>query len=121
MRGDRRAAGSSGRGRTRSGGRFGDLQVQYADEFSYSDPVDGSVSEHQGIRIGFAGGSRIVYRLSGTGTRGATLRVYFERYEPDPEKQGLDAQTGLADLIAVGDEIAGIRSGTGRDAPDVIT
>jgi phosphoglucomutase len=95
--------------------------VAYADDFCYTDPVDKSISRGQGIRIGFGDDSRIVYRLSGTGTEGATLRVYLERYEPDPEQQDLDAQVALADLIRLADEIAGIRAYTGRDAPTVIT
>lgn len=103
------------------GKRFGDYAVAFCDDFAYTDPVDGSVSEHQGIRIGFTDGSRIVYRLSGTGTEGATLRVYVERFEPDPEKQGLDTQQALADLIRIADEAAGIRRHTRRDAPTVIT
>ncbi|MET3790828.1 alpha-D-glucose phosphate-specific phosphoglucomutase [Aquamicrobium terrae] len=97
------------------------LTVETADDFAYHDPVDGSVSEHQGIRILFAGGSRVVFRLSGTGTSGATLRVYIERYEPDAARHGLDTQQALADLIAAADEIAGIRRHTGRDRPSVIT
>lgn len=97
------------------------LTVEKADDFAYHDPVDGSVSEHQGIRILFAGGSRIVLRLSGTGTSGATLRLYVERYEPDASKHDIDTQEALADLIAVADDIAGIRSHTGRDKPSVIT
>lgn len=73
------------------------------------------------MRILFAGGSRIVFRLSGTGTSGATLRVYIERYEPDAARHDVETQTALADLIAIADEIAGIKSRTGRDAPSVIT
>jgi phosphoglucomutase len=69
----------------------------------------------------FEDGSRIVYRLSGTGTSGATLRVYIERFEPDAARHALDTQQALGDLIALADEIAGIRSRTGRTAPDVIT
>ncbi|MGN6303699.1 MAG: alpha-D-glucose phosphate-specific phosphoglucomutase [Mesorhizobium sp.] len=97
------------------------LTVEKADDFSYHDPVDGSVSEHQGIRVMFQGGSRVVFRLSGTGTSGATLRVYMERYEADPAKHGIDTQEALADLIAAADEIAGIHSHTGRLKPSVIT
>ncbi len=97
------------------------LTVEKADDFAYHDPVDGSVSEHQGIRVLFEGGSRVVFRLSGTGTSGATLRVYIERYEPDPSKHGMETQAALADLIAAADDIAGIRSHTGRDKPSVIT
>jgi phosphoglucomutase len=95
--------------------------IAMADDFAYHDPVDGSVSEHQGIRIGFESGSRIVFRLSGTGTAGATLRVYLERFEPDPARHDLATQEALADLIKAADELAGITRHTGRDAPTVIT
>ncbi len=95
--------------------------VAYADDFTYHDPVDGSSSAKQGIRIGFKDGSRIVFRLSGTGTVGATLRVYVERYEPPHGQHDLETQLALAPLIALADEIAGIRTRTGRDAPSVIT
>ncbi len=97
------------------------LTVSAADDFAYHDPVDGSVSRNQGIRVLFEGGSRVVFRLSGTGTTGATLRVYMERYEPDAARHGIDTQEALADLIAAADDIAGIRSHTGRDRPSVIT
>jgi phosphoglucomutase len=103
------------------GRRFGDYEVAFSDDFAYTDPIDSSISTNQGIRIGFTDGSRIVYRLSGTGTEGATLRVYLERYEADAAKQGLDSQTALADLIRIADELAGIRKHTGRDRPTVIT
>jgi phosphoglucomutase len=101
--------------------KFAGLVVEAADDFAYHDPVDGSVTERQGIRVIFAGGSRVVFRLSGTGTSGATLRVYIERYEPDPELQGQETQAALADLIRAAEEIAGIRLRTGRAAPSVIT
>jgi phosphoglucomutase len=104
-----------------AGTRYGDLTVKHADDFAYHDPVDGSVSEHQGIRVLFEDGARIVYRLSGTGTAGATLRVYLEAFEPDPGKHGQDPQAALAALIAVADAIAGIRQRTGRTKPSVIT
>lgn len=97
------------------------LKIANADDFAYHDPVDGSTSEHQGIRILFEGGSRVVFRLSGTGTSGATLRVYIERYEPDKARHDLDTQEALADLIAAADDIAGIKSHTGRNKPSVIT
>jgi phosphoglucomutase len=97
------------------------LTVRQADDFRYVDPVDGSVAEHQGIRVFFDGGARVVFRLSGTGTEGATLRVYLERFEPDPARHGLDPQAALAGVIAAADEIAGIRRHTGRNAPDVLT
>jgi len=103
------------------GTTVGDLTIEAADDFAYRDPVDKSVSRSQGIRILFEGGSRIVLRLSGTGTSGATLRVYIERFEPDPARHGLDTQAALADLIDAADSIAGIRSRTGRKAPTVIT
>ncbi|RWM40229.1 alpha-D-glucose phosphate-specific phosphoglucomutase [Mesorhizobium sp.] len=97
------------------------MKIASADDFAYHDPVDGSVSKNQGIRILFEGGSRVVFRLSGTGTSGATLRVYIERYEPDKARHDLDTQAALADLIAAADDIAGIKSHTGRDKPSVIT
>ncbi|VAW71523.1 Phosphoglucomutase [hydrothermal vent metagenome] len=103
------------------GKRYGDYGINFSDDFSYTDPIDHSLSEHQGIRIGFDDGSRIVFRLSGTGTEGATLRVYLERFEADTNRQGLDAQDALADLIAIAEEIAQINYYTQRDAPTVIT
>ena len=103
------------------GQTLGSYAVSHADDFSYTDPVDGSTSTKQGIRIGFADGSRIVYRLSGTGTEGATLRVYIERYEPDPALHDRDPQDALADLIALAGDLAGIEARTGRDRPTVIT
>ena len=104
-----------------AGQRFGALTVAQADDFRYEDPVDGSLSTHQGVRLRFADGARIVYRLSGTGTAGATLRVYLERYEPDPGRHDQDPQAVLAPLIGLADRIAGIRARTGRAAPSVIT
>ena len=106
---------------TLPGKSFGVLKVRDADDFAYHDPVDGSISKNQGIRILFEGGSRVVFRLSGTGTSGATLRVYIERYEPDASRHDMDTQEALADLIAVAEEIAGIKARTGRDKPSVIT
>jgi phosphoglucomutase len=103
------------------GKSFNGLTVETADDFSYLDPVDGSVSANQGIRILFEGGSRVVFRLSGTGTSGATLRVYIERYEPDASRHGLETQSALADLIAAADNIADIKAKTGRGEPSVIT
>jgi phosphoglucomutase len=96
-------------------------EVILADDFAYVDPVDGSVTTAQGIRIGFDDGARIVFRLSGTGTEGATLRVYLERFEPDPGRQDVATQQALGPLIAAADRIAGIRRRTGRDRPSVIT
>ena len=106
---------------TLPGTRTGDLVVETADDFAYLDPVDGSQSANQGVRIMFEGGSRVVFRLSGTGTSGATLRVYIERFEPDPAKHGAETQDALAGLIAAAEALAGIRQHTGRDAPSVIT
>ncbi|MEK1927226.1 MAG: alpha-D-glucose phosphate-specific phosphoglucomutase, partial [Rhizobium giardinii] len=106
---------------TLPGKSFGALTVETADDFSYNDPVDKSVSNNQGIRILFEGGSRVVFRLSGTGTSGATLRVYIERYEPDADRHHFETQEALADLIVVADEIAGIKQRTGRTEPSVIT
>jgi len=103
------------------GKTFGAYTVDYADDFSYTDPVDNSISEKQGIRIGFTDGSRIVMRLSGTGTKGATLRVYLESYQPDPKQHAIDTQTALADLITIADEIAQIQTGIDREQPTVIT
>jgi phosphoglucomutase len=103
------------------GERAGDLIVERADDFSYQDPVDGSVSTKQGIRVLFGGGARIVYRLSGTGTEGATLRVYLETYEPDPARHEQDPQVALRPLIRAAEQIASIRARTGRAAPSVIT
>lgn len=103
------------------GKQFGNYQVKYSDDFSYTDPVDGSVSQKQGIRIGFTDGSRIIFRLSGTGTKGATLRLYIESYEPDATKHDLDTQAALAPLIDLAQEIAQIRQFTEREEPTVIT
>ncbi|WP_088279636.1 alpha-D-glucose phosphate-specific phosphoglucomutase [Ideonella sp. A 288] len=104
-----------------AGGTLEGRAVAIADDFSYLDPVDGSVSKHQGLRLVFGDGSRIVYRLSGTGTSGATLRVYIERFEADPARHRLDTQAALADLITLADRLAGIRDRTGREVPSVVT
>lgn len=97
------------------------LSVAEADDFAYTDPTDGSVSRNQGVRILFDGGSRVVFRLSGTGTSGATLRVYLERYEPADGHLHRDTGEMLADIVAAADAIAGIVRHTGRTEPDVIT
>ena len=106
---------------TLPGQRFGPLTVAQADSFSYLDPVDGSTSANQGLRVLFEGGSRIVFRLSGTGTEGATLRVYLERYEPAGGDLDRETPAMLADLIAAADAVTGIVRHTGRTAPDVVT
>jgi phosphoglucomutase len=103
------------------GKAFGALTVAAADSFAYSDPVDGSVSHNQGLRVLFEGGSRVVFRLSGTGTEGATLRVYLERYEPVGGELDAETPAMLADLIAAAEAIAGIARHTARTAPDVVT
>jgi phosphoglucomutase len=104
-----------------TGAQFGHLQVRQCDDFSYTDPVDSSVSSGQGIRILFVDGSRIVFRLSGTGTEGATLRLYLESFELDISKHHLDAQEALATLISIALRISELRQRTGRDRPTVIT
>jgi len=109
------------RGLDLAGSRLDGRLVAAFDDFAYTDPVDGSISTRQGIRVLFEDGSRIVYRLSGTGTQGATLRVYIERYEPDPARHGLDPQQALADLIATARGLAQIEARTGRVEPTVIT
>ena len=103
------------------GKSFGALKVEAADDFAYHDPVDGSDAADQGIRVMFEGGSRVVYRLSGTGTVGATLRVYIEHYEPPSGNLNQETQAALARLIALSHEIAGIEARTGRKAPTVVT
>jgi len=103
------------------GKNFGEYTVKWADEFCYTDPVDQSVSANQGIRIGFSDGSRIVFRLSGTGTVGATIRIYLEKYERDIAKLDQDAQVALAELIAIAEQLGKVRELSGRSAPDVIT
>jgi phosphoglucomutase len=103
------------------GRKFGSFAVKLCDDFSYTDPIDGSQSTGQGLRIIFEDGSRIVFRLSGTGTEGATLRLYLEAFESDTAHQRGDAQLLLADLIAIADEISGLKARSGRDRPTVIT
>lgn len=114
-------AGLEGKLDRLAGVQTGSLTIEKADSFTYHDPVDGSVSRNQGIRIFFQGGSRLVFRLSGTGTSGATLRIYMERYEPDPARHDQDTQAALAPLIAAAQELAEIARRTGRDTPTVIT
>ncbi len=101
--------------------KFGRYTVKTCDDFSYTDPIDGSVSTAQGIRIIFTDGSRIVFRLSGTGTEGATLRIYLEAYEPDTAKHHLDAQVALAEMIEIAMELSALKIRAGRDTPTVIT
>ena len=106
---------------TLSGQEFGGLQVDAADDFSYTDPVDGTKSEHQGIRVYFNNGGRLVLRLSGTGTQGATLRVYIDRFVDDPTLQNQDTQEILKPMIEATEVLVGIQKFTGRTEPSVIT
>jgi phosphoglucomutase len=104
-----------------AGQTFGEFRVAQADDFVYTDPVDKSVASRQGIRIIMTDGSRIVLRLSGTGTEGATVRVYLERYEADPSRHDLDTQAALAPLIAIAEQVSALKQRTGRKEPSVIT
>ena len=101
--------------------KIGGHTIELADDFSYVDPVDGSISNKQGVRLVFSDGARIVFRLSGTGTSGATLRVYFEHYEGDPGRHNIPTQTVLTDLISIANSVASIAAHTGRLKPTVIT
>jgi len=103
------------------GQQLAGLTVRLADDFAYEDPTDGARYPGQGVRIGFADDSRIVFRLSGTGTQGATLRVYIEAYEPDPAKHDQDTQEYLQTLIRIARNTAQIERFAGRLDPDVIT
>ncbi len=100
---------------------FGSRCIVLADDFAYNDPVDASVSKAQGVRLIFDDGSRVIFRLSGTGTEGATLRLYLESYEADPARQDIPVQTALADLAALADQVAGIARRTGMSGPSVAT
>jgi len=97
------------------------LRIAAADDFSYTDPVDGSRSERQGVRVMLDDGSRVVFRLSGTGTEGATLRVYLERFVADPDQHEVPTQEALAPLIRLADAVAQITAITGRQKADVIS
>jgi len=103
------------------GTKVGSYEVALADEFSYTDPVDGSVASKQGLRFVFTDGSRIIFRLSGTGSAGATVRMYVEQYEADPAKQGADAQEALAGIIATALDLSKLQDFIKRDKPTVIT
>ncbi|KAL6192560.1 hypothetical protein ACLB2K_033646 [Fragaria x ananassa] len=95
--------------------------VAGGDEFEYKDPVDGSISSHQGIRYLFEDGSRLVFRLSGTGSEGATIRLYIEQYEKDPSKISRESSEALAPLVEVALKLSKMQEFTGRSAPTVIT
>ena len=103
------------------GKSFGRYTIQECDDFSYTDSIDGSISTKQGLRLLFTDGSRIVFRLSGTGTSGATLRIYLEAFEPDTSKHDLDAQVALSEMIQIALQISELKQRTGRDKPTVIT
>ncbi|MDX8382386.1 MAG: alpha-D-glucose phosphate-specific phosphoglucomutase [Ghiorsea sp.] len=95
--------------------------IDKCDDFAYTDPIDGSVSSNQGVRVLFEDGSRIIFRLSGTGTSGATIRIYLESFESDVDKHGVDAQLALGDMIKAADNISKLAELTGRTKPTVIT
>jgi len=104
-----------------TGKSYGRYTIKTCDDFSYTDPIDGSFSSKQGLRILFTDGSRIVFRLSGTGTEGATIRIYLEAFEPDTSKHHLDAQDALAEMIQIALQISQLKEKTSRDKPTVIT
>jgi len=95
--------------------------IAHADNFSYLDPIDKSVSNKQGLRLIFDDSSRIIFRLSGTGTSGATIRIYFDRFIDNPEQLQLDSQVALADLMSIAANLTDLKAITGREHPDVIT
>merc|ERR1712176_245923 len=103
------------------GSKMGSFTVAKADDFEYTDPIDGSVASKQGIRIVFSDGSRIIFRLSGTGSSGATIRLYIEQYEDDKSKMLLDAQDALKPIIETALEVSKLKEFTGREKPTVIT
>jgi len=105
----------------KKGDKFGPYELDYADDFEYTDPIDGSVSKQQGVRFVFSDGSRFIFRLSGTGSSGATVRMYIEQYEADAAKQDVDAQVALKPLIDVALEVSELTKFTGRETPTVIT
>ncbi|KAH6828207.1 phosphoglucomutase [Perilla frutescens var. hirtella] len=107
--------------KSKTGDVYGDYTLEFADDFSYTDPVDGSVVTKQGVRFVFTDGSRIIFRLSGTGSAGATVRIYIEQFEPDASKHSADAQTALKPLIDLALSTSKLKEFTGREQPTVIT
>ncbi|KAK8599523.1 hypothetical protein V6N13_077443 [Hibiscus sabdariffa] len=107
--------------KSKAGEKYGNYVLQFADDFSYTDPVDGSVASKQGVRFVFTDGSRIIFRLSGTGSAGATVRVYIEQFEPDASKHDMDAQVALKPLIGLALSVSKLKDFTGREKPTVIT
>ncbi|RYR37564.1 hypothetical protein Ahy_A09g042444 isoform B [Arachis hypogaea] len=103
--------------KSKTGDKYGSYVLQFADDFTYTDPVDGSVVSKQGVRFVFSDGSRIIYRLSGTGSAGATVRVYIEQFEPDASKHDLDAQVALKPLIDLALSLSKLKDFTGREKP----
>ncbi|KFK26792.1 hypothetical protein AALP_AA8G294200 [Arabis alpina] len=107
--------------KSKAGESYGNYALQFADDFSYTDPVDGSVASKQGVRFVFTDGSRIIFRLSGTGSAGATVRIYIEQFEPDVSKHDVDAQIALKPLIDLALSVSKLKDFTGREKPTVIT
>ncbi|XP_039160775.1 phosphoglucomutase, chloroplastic isoform X2 [Eucalyptus grandis] len=107
--------------KSKEGEKYGDYILQFADDFTYTDPVDGSVVSKQGVRFVFTDGSRIIYRLSGTGSAGATIRIYIEQFESDASRHDVDAQIALKPLIDLALSISKLKEFTGREKPTVIT
>ena len=107
--------------KSKPGEKYGNYTLQFADDFSYTDPVDGSTVSKQGLRFVFTDGSRIIFRLSGTGSAGATIRIYIEQFESDASKHDLDAQIALKPLIDLALSVSKLKDFTGRDKPTVIT
>ncbi|CAI9092134.1 OLC1v1027307C1 [Oldenlandia corymbosa var. corymbosa] len=107
--------------KSKEGDKYGSYVLQLADDYNYTDPVDGSVASKQGVRFVFTDGSRIIFRLSGTGSAGATIRVYIEQFEPDASKHILDAQAALKPLIDLALSLSKLQEFTGREKPTVIT
>ncbi|XP_050223124.1 phosphoglucomutase, chloroplastic [Mercurialis annua] len=107
--------------KSKQGDKYGSYVLQYADDFKYTDPVDGSVVSKQGVRFVFTDGSRIIFRLSGTGSAGATVRIYIEQFEPDVSKHDMDAQIALKPLIDLALSVSKLKDFTGREKPTVIT
>ncbi|KAI8613121.1 putative PGM2-phosphoglucomutase [Chytriomyces sp. MP71] len=104
-----------------AGTAFNGYTVAHCDDFAYTDPIDGSVSKNQGLRFVFTEGSRVVFRLSGTGSQGATIRLYVEKFTENPQLYGLECQEGIRDLIGAALEMSKLREFTGREEPTVIT
>merc|ERR1719498_1608614 len=103
------------------GQKFGDMEIKTNDVFEYNDPVDGSISKNQGIRFIFTDGSRIIFRLSGTGVAGATVRMYLEKYVDPSGDLGMHAFDVVKPLAEIAQQLSKLQEYTGRDTPTVIT